>query len=52
MKFRFLPAAVADVRKAARYYESRVSGLGLDFTGEIRAGISRIMAHPELEKPG
>ncbi len=46
MKFRFLPAALAEVRDAARFYESRVQGLGLDFVGEVRRGISRVVAHP------
>ena len=47
MTFRFLPPALAEVRDAARFYESKVPGLGLDFLREVRGGISRVVAHPE-----
>jgi plasmid stabilization system protein ParE len=41
-----LPAALAEAREAARFYESKIPGLGLDFLRELRAGIGRILAHP------
>jgi hypothetical protein len=47
MTFRFLPPAAIEVRKAARYYEEKVPGLGFDFIAEVRAAVRRILAHPQ-----
>ncbi|HWI56183.1 MAG TPA: type II toxin-antitoxin system RelE/ParE family toxin [Bacillota bacterium] len=32
---------------AARYYEEKVPGLGVEFIAEVRSTIRRILAHPE-----
>jgi hypothetical protein len=44
MKHRLLPAAVQDLRIAAKYYEDRVPGFGFDFLQEVRAAVRRILA--------
>jgi plasmid stabilization system protein ParE len=40
------PEAESDIINAALWYESRVAGLGLEVTGEIRAAIERAIKHP------
>jgi len=52
MKFRLLPPAARELKKAARYYEERVTGLGFDFIAEIRAAIRRILAPASLADLG
>jgi len=47
MKFRFLRPALREVRDAAKYYEDRVPGLGVDFLQEVRATVRRIVMHPQ-----
>jgi plasmid stabilization system protein ParE len=47
MKYRILPPAVAEIREAVAFYESRVPGLGRQFLAEVRSTIRRIMANPE-----
>jgi plasmid stabilization system protein ParE len=51
MIVRLLPPAVSDVREAARFYEKRVPGLGLQFVAEVRSVMERICAHPEAWLP-
>ena len=51
MKFRLLPSAASELRAAALYYETQVSGLGHDFIQEVRATISRISQWPEAWQP-
>jgi plasmid stabilization system protein ParE len=51
MKFRLLPPAKRELQKAARYYESCVSGLGHDFLQEVRATVFRIVQWPEAWQP-
>ena len=46
MKFRLLRPAAVELRKAARYCEDRVPGLGFDFVQEVRAAIRRILTAP------
>jgi plasmid stabilization system protein ParE len=40
------PEAQADIRKAARWYETREAGLGLRFVGEVRESLRRIADSP------
>lgn len=40
------PEAQADIRKAARWYETREDGLGLRFVGEVRESLRRIADSP------
>jgi plasmid stabilization system protein ParE len=40
------PEAQADIREAARWYESREAGLGLRFVGEVRASLQHITYTP------
>jgi plasmid stabilization system protein ParE len=47
MRFRLLQPAFREVREAAKYYEYRVPGLGVDFLQEVRATVRRILLHPE-----
>jgi plasmid stabilization system protein ParE len=47
MRFRLLPPAERELRKAAKYYNSRVPGLGSDFVREVRDTIRRILSQPE-----
>jgi hypothetical protein len=46
VKFRLLAPATRELREAAKYYQSRVPGLGFDFLQEVRAAIRRILMHP------
>ncbi len=47
MTSRFLAPAIQEIKEAARYYESRVPGLGFDFISEVRAALRRILAQPQ-----
>jgi plasmid stabilization system protein ParE len=47
MRFRLLQPALRELREAAKYYDDRVPGLGVDFLLEVRAAIRRILLHPE-----
>jgi plasmid stabilization system protein ParE len=40
------PEAQADIREAARWYETRQTGLGLRFVGEVRESLRRIADNP------
>ncbi|OHE77568.1 MAG: hypothetical protein A2107_03890 [Verrucomicrobia bacterium GWF2_62_7] len=51
MTFKLLPPAAREIREAARFYESKVLGLGSDFVAEIRAAIRRIAAYPQAWFP-
>jgi toxin ParE1/3/4 len=42
----FLPEADAELREAARYYESESPGLGLSFVTAVHKAISLIMENP------
>ena len=41
-----LPEAEAELLDAARYYESRAEGLGLDFLSEIESALDSIASSP------
>jgi len=43
----FHPEADAEVIEAARYYETRSSGLGLSFLAEVERCVSQITENPE-----
>ena len=45
---RFHRAARAELAKAVDYYESRRSGLGLDFQDEVEAVVRRIQPNPGI----
>lgn len=47
MSYQFLAPALAELRDAAEYYESQVTGLGADFLREIELAIDRIIQFPE-----
>ena len=51
MTCRFLVPALAEVREAARYYEEKVPGLGLEFIAEVRKVVRRILGHPQAWCP-
>jgi plasmid stabilization system protein ParE len=40
------PEAQSDIRAAARWYETRETGLGLRFIGEVRQSLRRIADSP------
>ena len=42
----FLPAALADVEAAFRWYEDERIGLGEEFVGAVEAAIDRILEFP------
>jgi plasmid stabilization system protein ParE len=42
----FLPAALADVEVAFRWYEAERTGLGEEFVGVVDAAIDRILEFP------
>jgi plasmid stabilization system protein ParE len=46
MTYKFHPAARADYREAAAFYESRREGLGAAFSIEVEAAIARILEAP------
>jgi toxin ParE1/3/4 len=51
MKFRFHPAADAELHRAVEYYEQRQAGLGLEFAEEVYAAIVRIVEYPDVWAP-
>ncbi len=46
MSYSFHPDAEAELSEAIEWYESRESGLGLDFATEVYAAIQRALAFP------
>jgi plasmid stabilization system protein ParE len=44
--YEFLPDAEEEMNEAARFYESRTEGLGLDFLNEVEKTVASILAHP------
>jgi plasmid stabilization system protein ParE len=44
--YQFLPEAEEEMNEAARFYEGRSEGLGLDFLNEVQRTITLILAHP------
>lgn len=44
------PDADAEVTEAARYYESREPGLGLDLLAELEQALDQILTHPEASR--
>ncbi len=51
MNFRLLPPAKLELKAAARFYQERAPGLGLEFIAEARATIRRVLAHPHAWQP-
>jgi len=47
--YEFLPEAEEEMNEAARFYERRKEGLGLEFLNEVEQTIASILAHP---RPG
>ncbi len=47
----FHPDADAEITEAARYYEVRKSGLGLDLIGEVERALDQILTNPEAAQP-
>ena len=47
----FLPPAEEEMLDAARFYESRVHGLGREFLAEVQHAAQRITEHPEAATP-
>lgn len=47
MKHVFHPLAVEELGAIVEFYETRRTGLGLDFAQELYVAIARIAAHPE-----
>jgi plasmid stabilization system protein ParE len=45
-KLRVLPAAEAEPAAAARWYEARQTGLGVEFVVEVDAALERVEARP------
>ena len=50
----FLPEATEEVEEATRYYERRVSGLGVRFRQEVESVCAAVVRQPILwrERPG
>jgi plasmid stabilization system protein ParE len=48
VKVGFHPAAEAELRRAARYYEDRALGLGGEFVVEVERVCARLKEHQEL----
>jgi len=46
-KITFHEAASAEVNEAAKYYEERVSGLGLLFLAAVEEATEKVLANPE-----
>ena len=44
----FHPLAETELREAGDYYEERVPGLGADFETEVKLGLNRVVANPQL----
>ncbi len=40
------PEAQTDIREAARWYESRETGLGIRFVGEVRTSLRHVANNP------
>ena len=47
MTVRFLAEAEVELDDAVAYYESQLSGLGVEFAAEVRAGLARIEEFPD-----
>jgi plasmid stabilization system protein ParE len=47
MRIQFLPEAEAELREAARYYETRAPGIGLTFLTELHKTTLLIGSHPQ-----
>ncbi len=47
MSYKFLRPALAEVREAVTFYESKAPGLGREFLTELRATIQRITTNPQ-----
>ena len=47
MKFHFHPDAEAEFDRAVEYYEQFQPGLGIEFTEEVYATITRIIQYPD-----
>ena len=45
--FEFHPEADTEVTEAARYYELRMAGLGLDLLQEVELSLDQILTNPE-----
>jgi len=48
MRYRFHPAARAELLKSIQYYESQQSGLGRRFLDAVTEAVHRIQAHPSM----
>ena len=46
-KFRFHPAAEAELAEAAEWYEAQREGLGLDFLASVRHRIFLVLENPQ-----
>jgi plasmid stabilization system protein ParE len=46
-EYEFLPEAEEEMNEAARFYERRKEGLGLEFLNEVQRTITSILAHPQ-----
>jgi len=51
MKVTYLDAADADFQEAIDYYNEQRSGLGFEFSDEVRAAVDRIRNYPEAWTP-
>jgi plasmid stabilization system protein ParE len=49
--YRFHREAQAEFREAARFYESRLPGLGSSFADEVEHAIQLTLAHPDIGTP-
>lgn len=47
MTYRFLSPACEEIQEAARFYDARVPGLGVDYLEKVDAAIQRILRFPE-----
>jgi hypothetical protein len=47
---RLHPDADAEVNEAARYYEWREPGLGLELIGEVERALEQILTNPEASR--
>lgn len=48
MKTEFHPAALQELIDAARYYESRLPGLGTDFKSEVNRSLELLSENPDI----
>jgi plasmid stabilization system protein ParE len=51
MKLTLHDAAEAELRAAARYYEAKLPGLGVDLIEEFARALERILTHPHAGSP-